>query len=169
MRKARPQASAAAGYRRRALVLGFAVSLMALAVTVKLPLCPMASLLGIPCPGCGLSRAAVALLHGHYAEAYRFHPLVFALLPLLGVGFASLAVSYVFGVRTPTGGPPDWRGGNADPARATRLSRVEWFVSGIGLVCLVAMLSVWILRFMGYLGGPVPVTNLLDWGRRLSH
>lgn len=38
---------------------------------------------GIPCPGCGLSRAYIALLHGHIADAFHYHPLFFVVVPFL--------------------------------------------------------------------------------------
>ena len=38
-------------------------------------LCPMHLVLGMPCPGCGLTRAFCLASHGHWVEAYSFHPL----------------------------------------------------------------------------------------------
>ena len=43
--------------------------------------CPIRWLSGIPCAGCGMSRAALALAHGHVQEAVRLHPLVLLLPP----------------------------------------------------------------------------------------
>ncbi len=40
---------------------------------------------GLPCPGCGLTRALIALLHGDPAAAFAYHPYSFVLLPLLGI------------------------------------------------------------------------------------
>lgn len=37
--------------------------------------CPAQSLLGISCPGCGMTRAVVALLSGHWGRAMQLHPL----------------------------------------------------------------------------------------------
>jgi hypothetical protein len=54
-----------------------------LAAKFGVPLCPFAALTGVPCPGCGLSRAALALLSGDVAAAFHFHPLVFVALPVL--------------------------------------------------------------------------------------
>lgn len=45
--------------------------------------CPVKSLIGIPCPGCGMSRAAVALLRLAPAAAFRYHPMVFLLPPVV--------------------------------------------------------------------------------------
>jgi hypothetical protein len=49
-------------------------------------LCPMALLLGMPCPGCGITRAFCFATHGHFREAFGFHPL----WPLLLAYFAFL-------------------------------------------------------------------------------
>jgi hypothetical protein len=38
-------------------------------------LCIWKKLLGIPCPGCGLTRGVCFLVHGQWAEAIRFNPL----------------------------------------------------------------------------------------------
>lgn len=39
------------------------------------PLCGSRALLGIECPGCGLTRSFVALASGEIAESFRFHRL----------------------------------------------------------------------------------------------
>lgn len=43
-------------------------------------LCPMALMLGLPCPGCGLTRALCLLTRGDFSGALAFHPLVPAIL-----------------------------------------------------------------------------------------
>ena len=40
--------------------------------------CPIRWLTGIPCPGCGLSRAYLALLSGNLQGDFVFHPLFWA-------------------------------------------------------------------------------------------
>ncbi len=37
--------------------------------------CPIRAALGVPCPGCGLSRGAIELLSGHLSTALAWHPL----------------------------------------------------------------------------------------------
>jgi hypothetical protein len=37
--------------------------------------CPFYNLTGLPCPGCGLTRAFVCLGHGHWRESLHWHPL----------------------------------------------------------------------------------------------
>jgi uncharacterized protein DUF2752 len=46
------------------------------------PLCLFKALTGLPCPGCGLTRAFSSLLHGQFARAYAFHPFAFLFVPL---------------------------------------------------------------------------------------
>jgi Protein of unknown function (DUF2752) len=122
----------------------------AVIVVERLPFCPMATVLGIPCPGCGLTRATLALLHGDVRGALALHPLVFVLAPLFAAAIASAAFSYVRG-------------------RSSRPKPNRWLASRsatfIGTALLVATLGVWGVRFLGYLGGPAPVTTFRDWQR----
>src|SRR4051812_16948199 len=60
----------------RAARLGLVALAFIAAVAFEVPLCPFAILTRHPCPGCGLTRGTLALLHGHLGEALRFHPLV---------------------------------------------------------------------------------------------
>jgi len=46
------------------------------------PKCMFHAWTGLDCPGCGGLRAAHQLLHGHFAAAFRFNPLLICLLPL---------------------------------------------------------------------------------------
>jgi len=104
---------------------------------------------GIPCPGCGLTRATLALLHGDVRGALRLHPLVWLLAPLF-VGFVGAAALEL--VRGPTE--------RAQPPRIDWTSR-KMNVAAAALLALT--LSVWLARFAGYLGGPVPVTSMRAW------
>ncbi len=38
-------------------------------------ICPFYNLTGLPCPGCGLTRAFVCLGHGQWRESLHWHPL----------------------------------------------------------------------------------------------
>jgi hypothetical protein len=49
--------------------------------------CPIRQGLGVPCPGCGLSRATIALMHGHVHHALEIHafsPIVLLIVGLIG-------------------------------------------------------------------------------------
>jgi hypothetical protein len=34
----------------------------------------------VSCPGCGMTRSCVAIVHGHWARAWRLHPLGFVVI-----------------------------------------------------------------------------------------
>ena len=84
-----------------------------------LPACPIREYFGFLCPGCGGTRAVMALLHGQVGEAVRLNALFVILLPF-GIWFG--AESY---------------------RRAVRLREFEWprvptaVVYGIALAGLV--------------------------------
>jgi hypothetical protein len=53
--------------------------------------CPIHSLTGLLCPGCGGTRALGALLDGRLQDAWHWNPLVVTLLPLV---LAYLGIAY---------------------------------------------------------------------------
>jgi len=135
---------------RRALV---AAGLIAFALSLALfdaPLCPTAFFFGVPCPGCGLTRATLALLRGDFAAALRFHPLAPLLSPLFVFALGKVLVDYVRAT------PP-----RAGPAWLTSRT-ATWLASAL----LVLVLGVWLARFAGYFGGPVAVES---WRDRFAH
>ena len=64
------------------------------------PWCPVHALTGLWCPGCGATRAVVAFLHGHLAQALALNPLVTLLLPIVMVYFAEVYRRTAFGELT---------------------------------------------------------------------
>ncbi len=48
--------------------------------------CPMKILTGIPCPGCGMTRAVILMLTGHFTESLEMHPMALLWI-LLGLYF----------------------------------------------------------------------------------
>ena len=110
------------------------------AVARDVPLCPVAILTRHPCPGCGLTRATLALLHGHLGEALRFHPLVPLVTPLVALALGWNAISYVRHGR--------WA--------ATEGLQGRWVTTAAATLGAL-LVAVWVARFLGALGGPAPV------------
>ncbi|NUP10928.1 MAG: DUF2752 domain-containing protein [Polyangiaceae bacterium] len=102
-------------------------------------MCPFAAATGVPCPGCGLTRASVAALSGHLGTALALQPFAFVVTPLFGTFAATVAFTYV---KTGT---------------ATLPRRVERKLTPALYIVFISMISFWIARFFGVWGGPVPV------------
>jgi len=124
---------------RAARVAGIA-AFFAGTIVFSIPLCPFALLTRHPCPGCGLTRATLALMHGHVADALHFHPLSIVVAPLVVVAVGYNVALYV------------WAGKTA----AAEALQGPW-VTRLAAVLAVIMVAVWIARFFGAFGGPVPV------------
>lgn len=125
---------------RRIGIVTLVATAMAAAAYFELALCPMAVVTGIPCPGCGMTRATLSALHGDFATAFRYHPLALLIVPLFATYATAHAVSYI-------------RHG---------VSQVDKIVSGkwvdrLLVLFIVAMIGVWVARFFGAFGGPAPV------------
>ncbi len=130
------------------LVVGLvAVSPLVAGAAKGITVCPTAGLLGIPCPGCGLGRATIAALTGHFSEAMHYHPLFFLVSPIYLVLLGSIGWQFV------SGSAPRW------PRLPERLVVIAAASLGIALVI------VWVLRLLGGLGGPVAVHPWFPWSR----
>jgi hypothetical protein len=62
------------------------------------PACPLRALTGVPCPFCGGTRGALALLHGDLLHSLALNP---------GVLLAIVAIAYVLW-RRPSRAMPTW-------------------------------------------------------------
>jgi hypothetical protein len=90
--------------------------------------CPFFHLTGIPCPGCGATRACVALLRGHWAESLRMHA--------LGSAFLAVIVLLLIGGLLP------------ERSRRAFVASIEWFErrTAPGYVFFVLLVFYWIAR-----------------------
>jgi len=90
-----------------------AVSLAALAASFvfsagafpSIDLCPFHRLTGLPCAGCGMTRAFCAISHGDFAGAWGFNPFGFVLY----AAFVYLALLPLLERRYPSLGARVWR------------------------------------------------------------
>lgn len=134
-------------WQRWAVALAL-ISPVVFAISNDFPLCPSAGMLGLPCPGCGLTRATLLLAQGEFTRAFALHPLVIPLAPIYFGAVGLLGVELL-------------RGPNHTTPSAPWLTQ-RW-VSIFGGLVLVATVGLWGLRFFGYFGGPVPVQSYRDW------
>ena len=126
--------------RREAFKALTPIALFAAVMLVDLPICPMKVFFGIPCPGCGLSRATYALLTLEPTLAIWFHPLAPVVLPVVVLALGRPLLISI-----------GWlRADSHDPLR--RVPQAAW------VILVVVMLAVWVVRMAGGLGGhPDPV------------
>lgn len=125
---------------RRAANVGLVAVVFIIAFVFRIPLCPFAIVTRHPCPGCGLTRAGVALLQGHLDEAFHWHPLVIPIVPIVGVIVLQGVYNYVRHGRWYT------------------FAFVQSRTVTVGAILLgIAVIGVWVARFFGAFGGPAPV------------
>ncbi len=100
--------------------------------------CPVRFIIGVPCPACGITRAARLVVRGDFVGATAIHPLVWIVGPVV----AAFAIVEVLGfIKT-----REW-----GASRKVRGSKVVM----IGTAAL--MFVVWVARFFGAFGGPAPI------------
>jgi hypothetical protein len=133
---------ASAGVRiRRAAIFASVLAVGAYLLAAAHVPCGFARIFHVPCPGCGSTRAMLALASGDLAGLVRYNPLA-PFMTLLVVALAGQALASVLATGT--------------------FRRVGEGAIGILVargVMVIAALEVllWIARFGGFLGGPVPV------------
>lgn len=79
--------------RRLGFLISGAASLQLLLVFIGAPgwPCPILHALGVPCPGCGITRASLLLVHGDWQQAFRTHAYApVLLLGLIAITFCAL-------------------------------------------------------------------------------
>ena len=121
---------------RRAMRTAASVAPFVVADALSIPLCPFALFSGKPCPGCGITRAAHALFQGDLQRAAELNPVAIAVVPISALMITIAIVSYVQDGRTRMNHP---------------LAKAAAFST------MTALLVVWVLRWFGAFGGPVPV------------
>lgn len=102
-----------------------AVLLAGRAVSLHAPACPFRSLTGVPCPGCGMTRLADTLAHGHIATAVRADAAGVALLGVIAV----LALIYLVQVTIKKRTPPAWMSSAFVPAVLGALVAIHWITT----------------------------------------
>jgi hypothetical protein len=145
--------------RARRLLLALAgASAVALMLLLDLWRCPLAELAGVPCPGCGLTRAAFALALGDVPRALELHPLAPLVLPWVALAAAGALLRSAPGVSVALDAP-----------RARLRVALSRAVDGSAPLLLALLVGVWLARFFGAFGGPVPVSShLLGWTVRAA-
>lgn len=126
--------------RKTAMFTALVAAFGGLLVSAHVP-CAFASLFHTPCPGCGSTRAMLALAHGDLAATLRFNPfapaMTLIIVALLGSAFRSVLTTGTF--------------------RDVGSGRLGVFLARAAAVVGLFELALWIARFAGYFGGPVPV------------
>jgi hypothetical protein len=103
--------------------------------------CSFAQLTHHPCPACGGTRSIHALLHGDVMGSLRFNPIA----PLFVVVLGALSARAV------------WIAGRDGNLSALGRGTVgTWLVRALVGVLVIDVI-VWVARFFGLFGGPVPV------------
>lgn len=118
--------------RAGAILVAPVLAFVALA-SLPFPVCQSRLFFGVPCPGCGLTRATDALLHLHVLESFRFHPLAIPVLVYIAVELVRAALREL--------AMPAWPW-----LESVATARVR-----VGLA--IALIGVFSIRLVGGLGG----------------
>ena len=111
-------------------LLGF-VSILWAATVFEFVLCPFRLMFGFSCPGCGLTRASLAMFQGDWSRMWSLHPLAPVLFPLLGIVLGNLFLQ-ALGI--------------------TKTDLLNYIPNSVGIVFLVVLLGLWIVRLTGFYG-----------------
>ncbi len=137
--EARPRASTRA-WLGAGVLAAWALALLPTALGWQT--CPFARVTHRPCPGCGMTRAIRLLLAGHMRASLHMHPLA---VPVFAVGVGLVVTTFWTTLQ------------RGSPASFYR-SRTGRAVIALGMAVYAGALVLWIARWFGALGGPVPVS-----------
>ncbi len=70
--------------------------------------CPIKSLTGFYCPGCGITRMILSILKGDLYQAFRYNPLVFILMPFIIFYFLEINISKLYNKKSICKKVPDY-------------------------------------------------------------
>lgn len=131
----RPGGDAPRTTPKRVIKAFLPITIFGVLIALDVPLCPTKNLFGLPCPGCGLTRATEAMLVGDLWQMVVYHPLAPIITPLAIYSFlrATLISAGLLSIH------------KKDPLG--RVPNFVWATIGIALVGL------WGLRLAGLLGG----------------
>jgi hypothetical protein len=118
--------------RRLAAAISGAALLQLVLALLRLPgwQCPVFHALGVPCPGCGLTRATVSLFQGNFKQSLALH----AFAPIFVTALAIVTCSAVF--------PPGQR-----ERIANRTESIERY-TGITSLILIGLVLYWLARLL---------------------
>ncbi|MEA2748398.1 MAG: hypothetical protein QOI41_2541 [Myxococcales bacterium] len=133
--------ASAGGRIRRAAIFASALAVGAYLLAAAHVPCGFARIFHVPCPGCGSTRAMLALASGDLAGLVRYNPLA-PFMTLLVVALAGQALASVLATGT---------------FRRVGDGAIGMLVARGVMVIAALEVLLWIARFGGFLGGPVPV------------
>lgn len=137
---------------KKLIWVSWPLAIVVVLVSFGVPICPTKNFLGIPCPGCGMTRATEAMLTGDLMGVLRYHPLAPIVTPIVVYSAIRTLLVSAGGISVRAKDP---------------LSRIpKWFWT----LLLVSVLGLWIARFAGAFGGlPDPVEPTQGWIYRGGH
>ncbi len=104
------------------------VGAVSLAASTGATTCPVYLTTGVPCPGCGMSRAGVSLVKGDVAGAFDMHPLIFVVALLAIVGAVILVLPH--------------------NTRTKLWQKMERFMVPFSILFAASLILVWVVRFI---------------------
>ncbi|MDR3710893.1 MAG: DUF2752 domain-containing protein [Capsulimonadaceae bacterium] len=101
-------------------------------------LCVFHAVTGLPCPGCGMTRSLICLMHGRFHESFLYHPLGPFFAAALGIWMAIAMVRATRSLRRDAAPC-----GECAPSLPPAYARLQ---TAAAFVCLAAVVGVWVAR-----------------------